>query len=177
MGEAALPHGAHLRSFTIWPALDDEDGVGGIGERFWAVERVAVPKNGVCPGSGSDDTHPAGQVEDLGVGPGRRPERFHRRLAGRAQAEFLAATALGRTDEVNTRPDPYSCVLGDGERFRRLLARAPGPVAGRLGGTGSGGAAVPDRDAEIAGIAPRSVDARRADHMFGPHSRSSAVAS
>ncbi len=50
-------------------------------------------------------------------------------------------------------------------------------LAVRAGGTESGDAAVLDSDVDVAGIAPRSVDDRRADYMSGSHSRSSAVAS
>ncbi len=50
-------------------------------------------------------------------------------------------------------------------------------LAVRAGGTESGDAAVLDRDVEVAGVAPRSVDDRRADYMSRSHGRSSVVAS
>lgn len=64
---------------------------------------------------------------------------FQRTRSACAQAEFFAATVLGRTDEIGTRPDPYSCALGDSEHLRHPPACALGTVAGRLGETGSGG--------------------------------------
>ncbi|WP_405499079.1 hypothetical protein OG501_01545 [Streptomyces niveus] len=50
-------------------------------------------------------------------------------------------------------------------------------LAVRAGGTESGDAAVLDGDVDVAGIAPRSVDDRRARDMSRSDGRSSAVAS
>nr|WP_246364994.1 hypothetical protein [Nonomuraea rhodomycinica] len=119
-------------------------------------DETAVDPAGVANGGEAGVEHRAGRGEDV------------RRDLGGACLKREVRPDRARQAQVDVSVDQAG-------RHRQSLGIET--LAVPAGGTDLGDAAVLDSDIEVAGIAPRSVDDRRADYTSRSHGRSSAVAS